>query len=366
MLGVLDSVKSFVKLDSVCIDNNVFRLHYKLTFAILVTASLLVTARQYVGDPIDCIVVEIPNSVMDTYCWVHSTYSVPNADMGKNHHNMAHFGIATDNDLDPNAEVRYHKYYQWVCFTLFFQALLFYIPRYLWKTWEGGKISLLLQDLNVPIVDADAKRERIKLLVEYFTTNKHNHNVYALKFFFCEILNFVNVFGQIYFTDLFLDGAFTTYGTDVLAMSETDALDGVDPMSRIFPKMAKCTFHKFGPSGTVEKFDGLCVLPLNIINEKIYIFLWFWFIILCCVTGIQILYKVVIMALPSLREVLLKTRGRLVPSFETEAVSRKCQLGDWFILYQLAKNMDPLIYRQFMDEMYKHLDNGEDGRRLID
>ena len=23
----------------------------------------------------------------------------------------------------------YHKYYQWVCFTLFFQAIIFYIPR---------------------------------------------------------------------------------------------------------------------------------------------------------------------------------------------------------------------------------------------
>ena len=27
-------------------------------------------------------------------------------------------------------EKKYHKYYQWVCFTLFFQALCFYIPRY--------------------------------------------------------------------------------------------------------------------------------------------------------------------------------------------------------------------------------------------
>ena len=26
------------------------------------------------GDPIDCIVEEIPNSVMDTYCWIHSTF----------------------------------------------------------------------------------------------------------------------------------------------------------------------------------------------------------------------------------------------------------------------------------------------------
>ncbi len=33
--------------------------------------------RQYIGDPIDCIVEEIPNNVMDTYCWIHSTFSVP-------------------------------------------------------------------------------------------------------------------------------------------------------------------------------------------------------------------------------------------------------------------------------------------------
>ena len=66
-----------------------------------------------------------------------------------------------------------------------------------------------------------------------------------------------------------------------------------DPMARVFPKMTKCTFHKFGPSGTVEKFDGLCVLPLNIINEKIYVFLWFWFIILTVITGMQVIYRFV-------------------------------------------------------------------------
>ena len=58
--------------------------------------------------------------------------------------------------------------------------------------------------------------------------------------------------------------------------------------------MTKCTFHKFGPSGTVEKFDGLCVLPLNIINEKIYVFLWFWFIILTVITGMQVIYRFVL------------------------------------------------------------------------
>ena len=38
------------------IDNFTFRLHYRYTFAILCIASLLTAAKQYLGDPIDCIV----------------------------------------------------------------------------------------------------------------------------------------------------------------------------------------------------------------------------------------------------------------------------------------------------------------------
>ena len=56
-------------------------------------------------------------------------------------------------------------------------------------------------------------------------------------------------------------------------MSEEDPSLRKDPLNSVFPKVAKCTFNKFGPSGTIEKFDGLCILSLNIINEKVDIFL---------------------------------------------------------------------------------------------
>ena len=63
MFDVFGQVKSLIKLEAVCIDNNVFRLHYKATVLILVVASLLVTSRQYIGDPIDCLVEDIPPDV---------------------------------------------------------------------------------------------------------------------------------------------------------------------------------------------------------------------------------------------------------------------------------------------------------------
>lgn len=63
MFDVFGQVKSLIKLEEICIDNNVFRLHYKAAVVILVVSSLMVTCRQYIGDPIDCLVEDIPPDV---------------------------------------------------------------------------------------------------------------------------------------------------------------------------------------------------------------------------------------------------------------------------------------------------------------
>ena len=52
---------------------------------------------------------------------------------------------------------------------------------------------------------------------------------------------------------------------------------GIDPFNLIFPKMTKCTFNVYGPSGTLQNLDALCVLPINVLNEKIYFVTWFVF-----------------------------------------------------------------------------------------
>ena len=49
--------------------------------------------------------------------------------------NAAHPGVGP---VVEEGEIVSHKYYQWVCFTLFFQAMCFLGPYHLWKYWEGG------------------------------------------------------------------------------------------------------------------------------------------------------------------------------------------------------------------------------------
>lgn len=52
--------------------------HYKwIRFILKIAFSLIVTTRQYVGNPIDCVhTKDIPEDVLNTYCWIHSTYTL--------------------------------------------------------------------------------------------------------------------------------------------------------------------------------------------------------------------------------------------------------------------------------------------------
>ena len=102
---------------------------------------------------------------------------------------------------------------------------------------ESGRVNMLVQDMNVPMVDKDQKEDRKKVLVDYFLEDRHNHEIYAYTFFACEFLNFVNVLLQLLFMDFFLGGEFTTYGSDVISMTNLEQEQRSDPLSRVFPKV---------------------------------------------------------------------------------------------------------------------------------
>ena len=51
-------------------------------------------------------------------------------------------------------------------------------------------------------------------------------------------------------------------------------------------------------------------------------------------------------------EILFPVHSRRM---EVENICRRLGLGDWFILYQLGKNMDPMIFREFMEKLHKRM-----------
>ena len=170
--------------------------------------------------------------------------------------------------------------------------------------------------------------------------------------------------GQLFLMDRFLDGTFLTFGIEVISFALRDEEDRVDPVIYIFPRMTKCTFHKFGTSGNIESHDALCILPINIVNEKIYVFLWFWFLLLAGLTAMVVFYRIVIIISPRMRAYLLYIRFRLIKKECINIIIKKAQMGDWFLLYMLGQNVDSMIFKEVIHELARKL--GYQSKDLID
>jgi len=156
----------------------------------------------------------------------------------------------------------------------------------------------------------------------------------------------------------FLGYQFTTYGFDVLSVTVGNPEDRSDPMNVVFPKMTKCTFHKYGPSGTITKHDSLCVLALNIINEKIYVFLWFWFVGVALISVLALFYRLLIIIVPSLRVSVIMARlhSRVNKKMVEDVLkspqhSWLDQIGDYWLIYLISKNLPPIAMKELIEEL---------------
>ncbi|KAM3959195.1 innexin 4 [Aphomia sociella] len=365
MIDLFMPFRAFLKFDNICTDNNIFRMHYKVTVIMLLVFTLLVTSKQFFGEPIHCMndgEKDTDADAINSYCWIYGTYTLRSKLVGDEGKNMAYLGVGPPTENDEQIK---HTYYQWVCFVLLGQAMMFYTPRYLWKIWEAGRLKTLAADLGSPMVSKDWSEFRRGELISYLTyTNIYTHNMYALRYAFCEMLNLVNVIGQIFLLDIFLGGAFRNYGTAVALFTQLPRVpknmidfDIVNPMDQFFPKLTKCYFRKYGPSGSLQLRDRLCVLPLNIVNEKIFVILWFWLIILAFVSALAVIFRFLVFTLAPLRTFMILGQLRYVKRKTVSKIIKRIGYGDWFILYSLGKNMNPLIYKELVIELSKELDN---------
>eukprot|EP00092_Neocalanus_flemingeri_P013786 GFUD01014871.1.p1 GENE.GFUD01014871.1~~GFUD01014871.1.p1 ORF type:complete len:406 (+),score=119.28 GFUD01014871.1:84-1301(+) len=378
--GTKGLLKRKTKIQDPRPDNFVFRLHYQFTYGILAIACTLVTSYQYIdssGSAIQCMTDkgQVPGKLLNNYCWIMSTFTLPKHFEGEIDNDFIHHGVGPDVEGD---EKIYHAYYQWVPLMLAAQAAMFYLPHWIWKQLEGGRFDLIIRGLNM--ADCDKKDAKIDDLAKYMKErlrDQYDHKMWAAKFYFCEFLNFVNIVFQICLTDRFLGWSFSNYGLAAAGWSSIEAEDRVDPMSKVFPRMTKCRFDKFGGSGTIQNFDALCVLGMNIINEKIYVFLWFWFVFLAIATGLNLIYRVVTLMMPGIRSklVILEEYGLRHTSSQRGGLERilsSMTYPDWLILYYLAQCMDKKNFNQLITKMCEkfsddtHIEEEQDEKALDD
>ena len=234
----------------------------------------------------------------------------------------------------------------------YFQGLVFCLPYLLWKSWENNKLDSILRGCPAAVMDVEMRSQKIENLYQYFKESLNQHNLYAIKYFICELLNSLNIIFNIVGLNILFDNRFISLGRDL----QKDTYG-------IFPTMSKCSLMKFGSNGELEKYDMLCLLPLNPIYSKIYLLLWWWFIVLACLTNLSLIYHLLVFLIPSLRVRKMNLRGSNLSTFSNSKFTKNLNFGDYFLLHKLSENIDSVSFNHLLKRM---VSNDESDRIKLD
>merc|ERR1712209_345556 len=275
-------------------------------------------------------------------CWIHGSYHLPPKFLEEASEKLPAFCARKSQDSDLTEDELLKEtdtlYYQWVPFMLIINAIIFIIPHQLWKALSGGYLKKFC---NKSTMNRDAE-----------TTNEHFRDSAR---YHAEFFNLVALIVVFVMTDLFLNNYFNSYGSDVISYAnKADVVRSNlhDPMCNAFPTLVSCSFLKPSVTGNLDSISTMCILSQNIINEKIYLFLWFWYVLLFALSALLIFYRMALVFIPGLRMTLLQLKfKRNAFNKVTNFLRRDCDISDWFILYQIADNVDSYFLEQFVLEL---------------
>lgn len=125
----------------------------------------------------------------------------------------------------------------------------------------------------------------------------------------------------------------------------------------MFPRLTKCTFHRYGSSGDVQTHDAMCILPINILNEKIYVLLWFWFYMVAIISAVAIIYRMTTLLFRPVRVSRTHAHCSIANRYDLDNLLDRLSVGDWFLLDMLARNMDASCFNQLITTYHKEDDS---------
>jgi len=204
----------------------------------------------------------------------------------------------------------------------------------------------------------DHSDKQNSLLGHYHEHIHNKFNKYAFCFFLCELLNLLISVSLVFATHAFLNYQYLDYGILVynyfrLPAEERSLESTFNPMCEVFPKVATCNFMRYGRGGGEETKNAICILSLNIINDKVFALLWFWHCILIIAAFLRIVTRVIQLCSSSFRVFLMKMQmDRYLANNKhakhIEHYVTHCSIGDWFLLYQMNKSMNKRFFAEFL------------------
>jgi len=113
----------------------------------------------------------------------------------------------------------------------------------------------------------------------------------AVLFIISKLFYIGNAVSQLYFLDRVLATKYHTFGLDV-ARDMINNKDWTEQSYVAFPRVTLCDFKVRGQDMVnVHPYTVQCVLPINLYNESIYVFLWYWLVLVAAVSVLRYDYS---------------------------------------------------------------------------
>ena len=373
------------------------RLTRRHSVCLMLLFSLIITTKQYVGEPIFCwCPAQFTSShkeYANTICWVKNTYHVPFED-----------------DIPKPTEHKAHiSYYQWVPMILLAQSLMCYLPSIMWRYLcrrSGLNVSAIMdaaiagQKTSYADIRDKTTRYIVHQIDGYLLARsdrgdndcfdrfkraaarycciiygKAYGNYLSICYLVVKLLYVCNAIGQLYLLDVFLGTDYHIYGIDVVRkfVYKDDWT-----VSQRFPRVTLCDFQ-IRHQNMLHRYVVQCVLPINLFNEKIFIFIWFWYALLCLITimnFIKWIWNVTVWPVQnSYVSDLLRSIGAISNKRDAEAVEKFTQRylkrDGVFIVRLIGSNLGHLVSSEVMGGLWENfgpeqcLLKGEGGVRPV-
>lgn len=386
---VLGTAGQVVGLRATYDDDFIDRLNHKYTVILLVIFTVIVSTNQYVGNPIEC---WCPTDFTDNrvsytnfVCWVSNTYYIPFKEQ-----------IPAQYDQRRTQEL---TYYQWVPLILLTCAMFYKVPRLIYKilgSFSGismDKINAMARDTQYLSPEERKKKldhiskymsQWLKSAVPYraglcpnlrtqigkiccFLCGRHFGNYLTTVAMVYKVIFLVNSIAMMYIMNAFMGSEYSIYGFEVL-----DSLKkGEDwTYSPRFPRVTLCDFE-IRQMTNLQRWTVQCVLPVNLFNEKIFIFLWFWMVFVAFANGFGVLTNLYGYVAPHHRRSYIRKYLRINELYKKTDSERKIRadfVNDYlkqdgiYVLRQISNNANDVVaseiikylYRDFLEKYKQH------------
>ncbi|CAH8440360.1 unnamed protein product [Heterobilharzia americana] len=392
------------------------------TVILLLITCIVVSTKQYLLNSISCYIPVKPagenfNDYLADYCWVHGT--IPLADDEKM--------PTTDAQWEEYDATRRITYYQWVPFVLGLQCIFFYVPHIAWQAAcacraGGDMFSLVKSAAEAAIMTRDDRQKTVARVAEFvedmigthkecrrgkraklakqavriggiFVASKRLGTRLIFSYLCVKIITIINAALQIFLIQRFLGfysngsvgkrslqlgKSFDPKAVSTISYAENEDVEGYGfgltvvnhiragrdwPETLLFPRVAYCRVPGIRLVGVKNSYTAQCALPINMLNEKIYIFFWFWivFLLITCILSL-ILWLIRLILAPKRKDFIkryLRLKGVTSPKGGElkrgdldEFIDSYLRPDGVFIIRMLAINAGEVITAEIVTELY--------------